>query len=59
MVSWPQGMWDLRDPGPGIEPLPLALEASLNHWTATEVPEGEGEVEVAQSCLTLCDPMDW
>ena len=52
-------MWDLRDPGPGIEPLPLALEASLNHWTATEVPEGEGEVEVAQSCLTLCDPMDW
>ena len=27
-------------PGPGIEPMPPAVEAwNLNHWTAKEVPE--------------------
>ena len=29
----------ILDPQPGIEPMPLALEArSLSHWTAREVP---------------------
>ena len=30
-------MWDLVSQ-PGIEPMPLALEGSLNHWTFREVP---------------------
>ena len=36
-------------PQPGIEPTaPCIGRGSLNHWTS----------EVAQSCTTLCDPMD-
>ena len=59
----PLGMWTLV-PQPGIEPVTLTLEAqSLNPWITREVPqlfhlEGEREREVAQSCPTLCDPMD-
>ena len=30
----------------------------LNTWSVPSTTEGEGEGEVAQSCLTLCDPMD-
>ena len=54
---------------PGMEPMALALEVqSLNHWTSREVPVILVCtfvvslwcicVLVAQSCLTLCDPMD-
>ena len=36
VVAAPRGMWD---PGPGIKPTPLAVEAqSLNHWSTSEVP---------------------
>ena len=28
-------------------------------WSATKVCNLESEVKVAQSCLTLCDPMDY
>ena len=32
--------WGISVPRPGIEPMPLALEAwNLNHWMAREVPE--------------------
>ena len=57
----PLGMWTLV-PQPGIEPVTLTLEAqSLNHWITREIPQLfhlEREREVAQSCPTLCDPMD-
>ena len=54
---------------PGMELVALALEVqSLNHWTSREVPVILVRmflvslwcvcVLVAQSCLTLCDPMD-
>ena len=50
-------------PWSGIEPRPPVLGAqSLNHWTTREVPYilwvGERVCLVAQSCLTLCNPMD-
>ena len=35
-------------PQPGIEPLPLAVEAqSLNHWTAREVLEATSLTDIA------------
>ena len=37
LIFWPQGMWDLSSPA-RIEPAPHALEESLNHWTAREIP---------------------
>ena len=59
-LSW--GMWDLV-PWPGVEPGPSAQAAwSLSHWTTREVPISvtleQKESEVAQSCPTLCNPID-
>ena len=49
----PLGMWYL--PGPEIEPeFPCIYRQILNPWTTREVPSQS----VAQSCPTLCDPMD-
>ena len=43
----------------GMEPGSPALGAqSLSHWATWEVPQEKKESEVAQSCLTLCHPMD-
>ena len=43
--------------------LPLASQVALvvknPPANALDVKEVEAEVKVAQSCLTLCDPMDW
>ena len=45
---------------PGIESSPPALEVwSLNHWTTREVTKHFIQFSsVAQSCPTLCDPMN-
>ena len=53
----PHGIWDL--PGPEIEPLSPALESR----SSTAEPPGKSFSSaqfssVAQSCLTLCDPMN-
>ena len=37
LIFWPRGMWDLSSPA-RIEPTPHALEESLIHWTAREIP---------------------
>ena len=37
LVLWPQGVWDLRDHRPGIEPTPPALEGEV----LTTVPPGK------------------
>ena len=42
-------------PDPGIEPGSSAFQADS---LPSEPQESESESEVAQSCLTLCDPMD-
>ena len=49
-ASIPCGMWDL--PGLGIEPKSHALAGSFL------ITGPQGKSEVAQSCLTLCDPRD-
>ena len=57
---WPWSMWDLSS-WPGIKPIPLALEGKV---LTTGLPEksfksqSQSQSEVAQSCPTLCDPMD-
>ena len=49
-ASIPCGMWDL--PGLGIEPKSHALAGRFL------ITGPQGKSEVAQSCLTLCDPRD-
>ena len=44
-----------------VNPRPAVKIWSLNHWITREAPQRDlfkSESEVAQSCLTLCDPMD-
>ena len=49
-------------PDPGIEPMSLISLALAGRFFTTsatwEAHESESESEVAQSCPTLCDPMD-
>ena len=42
-------------PDPGIEPMSPALAGGF----FTIEPSGKAKVKVAQSCLTLCNPMDY
>ena len=42
-------------PNPGIEPRSPALQADA----LTSEPPGKPKVKVIQSCLSLCDPMDY
>ena len=42
-------------PDPGIEPWPSAFQADSS---PSEPQESESESEVAQSCPTVCNPMD-
>ena len=68
LVFWPCGMWNLRIlvPLQGVRPTcPCIGRQSLNHKTAREVPLLKSEIFistllclVAQSCLTLCNPVD-
>ena len=56
-AHWPRllcGMWNLLEPG--IEPVSPALQvvSQLNKYL---IPQSKSESEVAQLCLTLCDPM--
>ena len=44
---------------PGIEPGSPALQGNSLPLSHRRNPTGKIEVKVTQSCLTLCDPMDW
>ena len=47
---------------PGAQQSKAALLHQTHHimrWCFLQVEKKESESEVAQSCLTLCDPMDY
>ena len=59
MASGPITSWQID--GETVETMAdfiLGAPKSLQMVTATMKSEGEGKGEVAQSCPTLCDPMD-
>ena len=52
-------MWDLSSLTRNQTILPTAGAQSLNHWMTWEVPGSVQFSSVAQSCPSLCDPMDF
>ena len=51
------GMWDLNSLTRDRTLAPCIGKSNLNHWTARKVPCC-CSCSVAQSCLTLCEPVD-
>ena len=62
----PRGMWDLSSPTRYWTCISCVGWQNLKHWTNRKIPDADSllfllclsESEVAQLCLTLCDPMD-